>query len=206
MTADADGTPPAGDSPDPSPPPAAETSGRPGAPTNERDTLLRLATVGPAHGLRGDVRLVLHTDDPEQRLAPGTQVHTEPADRGPLTVAALWVHRGLHHARFHGHEDRTAAEALRGLVLHGPPVPEPEAWYPHELRGLRACSPQGAQLGQIDGVQHLPAQDVLVLRMADGQRALVPFVSQIVPEVDVQGGTVTIDAPPGLLPGPEAEQ
>ncbi len=168
--------------------------------------LLRLATIGPAHGLRGDVRLLVHTDDPARRLAVGTTVHTDPAERGPLTVTALRVHRGAHHARFAGHEDRTAAEELRGVVLLGEPVPEPDAWYPHELRGLSAHSPAGDHLGVVEGVQHLPAQDVLVLRTPDGQSVLVPFVTQIVPEVDPDAGTVTIDAPAGLLPGTEPDQ
>lgn len=162
--------------------------------------LLRLATIGPAHGLRGEVRLLVHTDDPEQRLAPGAQVVTEPADVGPLTVAALRTHRDQFHARFDGHSDRTAAEELRGVVLLAPPEPEPEAWYPHELRGLRARDAHGQEVGTVETVQHLPAQDVLVLRTTGGQQVLVPFVTEIVPEVDITGGTVTIAAPPGLLP------
>ena len=51
--------------------------------------LLTLAVVGPAHALKGEVRLEIRTDDPEGRLAPGTTVPTEPAHAGPLTVSRL---------------------------------------------------------------------------------------------------------------------
>lgn len=173
--------------------------------TDAEDLLLRIATIGAAHGLRGDVRLQVHTEDPEQRLAPGTELHTDPPEHGPLTVEHLWVHKGAHHARFAGHLDRTAVESLRGVVLLGAPIEEPEAWYPHQLRGLRAVSVEGEELGVLEGVQHLPAQDVLLLRTLSGERVMVPFVREIVPEVDVPGGTVAIDAPPGLLPEPEPE-
>ena len=44
-----------------------------------------------------------------------------------------------------------------------------------------------------------PAQDRLVVRLTDGAEALVPFVEAIVPTVDIDGGVVVIDAPPGLL-------
>lgn len=49
----------------------------------------------------------------------------------------------------------------------------------------------------------MPAHDVLLLRTTAGEQVLVPFVSQIVPEVDVDAGTVTIDPPGGLLPEEE---
>ena len=43
-----------------------------------------------------------------------------------------------------------------------------------------------------------PAQDLLVLDTPDGER-LVPFVKEIVTEVDVEAGRVTVDPPEGLL-------
>ena len=51
--------------------------------------LLTLAVIGPAHALKGEVRLEIRTDDPEGRLAPGTTVPTEPSHAGPLTVSRL---------------------------------------------------------------------------------------------------------------------
>jgi 16S rRNA processing protein RimM len=58
-------------------------------------------------------------------------------------------------------------------------------------------------VGEIDEVLHLPGQDVLAVRRAPGADArtdlLVPFVAAMVPTVDVAGGRVVIDPPPGLL-------
>jgi 16S rRNA processing protein RimM len=48
-------------------------------------------------------------------------------------------------------------------------------------------------------VEHLPAQDLLVVRRPDGARRMVPFVAAIVPEVDVAAGRLVIDPPPGLI-------
>ena len=173
--------------------------------TGEEQELLRVATIGPAHGLRGDVRLQVHTDDPDSRLATGTEIVTDPPEAGPLTVEHLYLHSGQYHARFTGHTDRDAAQTLRGVSLLAPPVHEPDAWYPHQLRGLLARTPAGVDLGSIEGVRHMPAHDVLLLRTTAGEQVLVPFVSQIVPEVDVDAGTVTIDPPGGLLPEEEQE-
>lgn len=169
-------------------------------PSGEDDLYLRLATLGAARGLAGQVRLRLHTDDPESRLAPGTVLATDPAGSGPLEVTDLRRIQQHWYASFAGVTDRTGAEALRGVVLLAPPeTGEPEAWYPHELAGLRAERTDGALLGTIDGVQHLPAQDALVLREVGGERTLVPFVTEIVPVVDVPGGRVVLTPPAGLL-------
>ncbi len=162
---------------------------------------LTVARVGKAHGLRGEVALDLRTDDPEERLAVGERLETRPANAGPLTVATVRVHQGRWLVGFEGVRDRTGAEALRGveLVVEAEASDEEDAWYPHELAGLRAEGTDGRVLGRVEGLEHLPAHDVLVLREPDGARTLVPFVRQIVPVVDVAGGRVVLDPPGGLL-------
>ncbi|HEY0696503.1 MAG TPA: PRC-barrel domain-containing protein, partial [Micromonospora sp.] len=60
-------------------------------------------------------------------------------------------------------------------------------------------SPTGEQLGEVTAIDHAPASDLLVLRRPGGRTALVPFVREIVPEVDLAGGRVVVDAPAGLL-------
>lgn len=164
-----------------------------------------MATLGAPHGLSGDIRLRLHTDDPAGRLVVGAVFATDPATAGPLEVVAVAARGGTVHARFAGHADRTAAEALKGVVLLADPEPEDDAWYPHELIGLAAVRPDGTPLGAIEGVRHLPAHDMLVLAEPGGARTLVPFVEQIVPEVDAGAGRVVIDAPHGLLAVDQAD-
>lgn len=162
---------------------------------------LTIATIGRANGLRGDVALDVRTDVPQDRFTVGSVLRTIPTNAGPLTVARV---RTLGERWFVGFEqvaDRTAAEALRGveLVMEVEASDEEDAWYPYELMGLRAERPDGTLIGEVIGLEHLPAQDALVLREVDGARTLVPFVREIVPVVDVEGGRVVVDAPHGLL-------
>ncbi|MGY4646021.1 ribosome maturation factor RimM [Cellulomonas sp. URHB0016] len=163
--------------------------------------LLTVARIGRAHGLRGEVALDLRTDAPEHRFVVGARIQTEPAGAGPLTVSSTRSQQGRWYVTFDEVADRTAAEALRGVELVAEEMPDDEddAWYPHELAGLRAEGVDGRVLGEIVGLEHLPAQDVLVLREPDGARTLVPFVRAIVPVVDVPGGRVVLDPPGGLL-------
>jgi 16S rRNA processing protein RimM len=104
--------------------------------------------------------------------------------------------------------DRTAAEELRGTELRIT-VPadsrpdDPEEFYDHHLVGLRADTASGEPLGRVTEVLHLPAQDVLVVRH-DGRDVLVPFVRDIVPEIELDAGRLVVADLPGLLDDPSA--
>jgi len=162
---------------------------------------LTVARVGRAHGLRGEVALDLRTDAPEERFTVGARLATEPATAGPLTVTVIREQHGRWYLTFAEARDRTAAEALRGveLVVEVEASDEEDAWYPYELAGLRVEHVDGRVLGEVLGLEHLPAHDALVIRETEGARTLVPFVRQIVPVVDVPGGRVVLDPPGGLL-------
>ncbi|OLO51921.1 16S rRNA processing protein RimM [Actinomyces oris] len=173
--------------------------------------LLTLAVIGPAHALKGEVRLEIRTDDPEGRLTPGTTVPTEPAHAGPLTVSRLRFDGSRWFAAFEQARDRTAAEALRGVRLlvetdEDAPGSEraedsEEAWYRHELVGLRALSASGEELGEVTDLEPGVAQDRLVVTTPEGDEVAVPFVEALVPDIDPETGTVTLAPPGGLFPG-----
>ncbi len=165
---------------------------------------LVVARIGRAHGLRGEVALDLRTDAPEERLATGTVLAADPPSAGPLTVTGSRIHQGRWLVSFAEAGDRDAAEALRGveLVVEAESSTEEDAWYPHELQGLRAELQDGTVVGEVVALEHLPAHDVLVVAepLPSGEvRTLVPFVHAIVPVVDVAGGRVVLTPPGGLL-------
>ena len=158
--------------------------------------------VGRAHGVRGEVVVEVRTDEPSQRFADGSELSTEPGSVGPLTVHHAREHSGRLVVAFAQVSDRTAAEALRGTLLLADVDPGeqagPDEFYDHQLVGLRACTRTGEDVGEVVAVEHGGAQDLLVVRRADAE-VLVPFVTAIVPEVDLRAGVVVLDPPGGLL-------
>lgn len=165
-----------------------------------------VARIGKPHGLRGEVTVQLHTDDPSTRLTVGAVLETQarPGSGVPrqLTLRSTRVHRGIWLVAFEEVPDRTGAEGLRGtrLVLDAedePTVEEDEGWYEDTLVGLEVRDPSGGVLGTVTGLEVGAAQDRLVVELVDGVTAYVPFVEQIVPEVG--DDHVVVDAPPGLF-------
>ncbi len=175
---------------------------RPDASTQQ----LRVGRLVKAHGLKGALKLELYTDDPDRRFTPGAvftlQVPTSsPWHGSTLTLAELRWYNGQPVGFFEGVADRTAAESLVKAILwidqDAEEEPEEDAWYDFQLVGLRAQR-DGEEVGRIVRVEHFPAQDLLVIDTGE-REVLVPFVSAIVPAVDIAAGVVTITPPPGLL-------
>ena len=125
----------------------------------------------------------------EERLAPGSVLET---DRGDLTVATSRRHGDRWLVRFEGHDDRTAAERLRGLVLRAEPLDDPDELWVHELVGARVVSADGVDRGTVESVQENPAADLLVLSTG----ALVPVVFVVDGPTD---GVVHVEVPDGLF-------
>ena len=164
---------------------------------------IAIGRVGPARGVRGDLFVEPWTDVPEERFAAGTVVRTDPAERGPLTVASMAFAGGKLVLHFAGVDDRAAAEGLRGTRLviaadERPALGDPDEFYDSDLVGLAARTVGGVELGPVVDVLHAGGATYLVLDVAGTER-LVPFVAAIVPTVDVPGGYVAIDPPEGLL-------
>ncbi len=170
---------------------------------------LVVGRVGRPHGLRGEVTVQVHTDDPDLRLSAGSVLATEPAEQGPLTVSSARWHSGRLVLSFEGYPDRDSAEDLRGTLLvmdsaDAGPTADPDEFHDYELIGLEVLTVGGEPVGVVADVLH-QGQDLLVVQPAGPGTAggrhqiLVPFVAAIVPDVDVKAGRLVIDPPSGLL-------
>ncbi|MDQ0751580.1 16S rRNA processing protein RimM [Streptomyces africanus] len=165
---------------------------------------LVVARIGRAHGIKGEVTVEVRTDEPELRLAPGAVLATDPATAGPLTIETGRVHSGRLLLRFEGVSDRTGAEALRNTLLIAEIDPEelPEGedeYYDHQLIDLDVVTADGTEVGRITEISHLPTQDLFIVERPDGSEVLIPFVEEIVAEIDLEEQKAVITPPPGLI-------
>lgn len=167
---------------------------------------LVVGRVVKSHGVRGELVVDVRTDSPEQRFVPGAVLGVRQSgdDRGRLVLAAVRPHAGRLLVSAEGIESREAAEELRGALLTVSSddledLDDPEEFHDHQLVGLRVVLASGSDVGVVEEVLHSPAGELLSVRDLAGVERLVPFVSEIVPEVDVATGRVVVDPPEGLL-------
>ncbi|MDO8731583.1 MAG: ribosome maturation factor RimM [Actinomycetota bacterium] len=159
--------------------------------------------IGKPHGVRGVVTIELRTDEPDRRFTPGAEFVVDGSARFLRVEQTHW-HSGRLLLSFEGVHDREGAETLRGVLLEiDRPLDElpedPEEFYDDALEGCAVELVTGEPVGTVREVIHLPSQDLLAITRPDAPEALVPFIHQFVPMVDIAGRRIVIDPPSGLF-------
>jgi len=164
--------------------------------------LLVVARIGRAHGVNGEATIEVRTDLPEERFIVGSVLVTEPSTFGPLTISSVRNHNGTLLLGFKEVKDRTAVEKLRDvLLLADVDISEggdEDNFHIQELLGCRVVTDAGIEVGIMTDLVQLPGQDLLAVNH-NGREILIPFVVEIVPEIDVENKVITITPPEGLL-------
>lgn len=149
-----------------------------------------LAAVAGAHGVKGEVRLKLFSDSAAS-LARHETVYVGGAQR-----RLLFARDGgkTPVARFEGVADRSAAEALRGVLVEVdrsalPPLEDGEYYY-SDLVGLACVDREGQSLGTVVAVENFGAGDLLEVELPKGKRSLIPYREGI---ADLENGRIVLD-------------
>lgn len=139
-----------------------------------------LAAVAGAHGVTGEVRLKLFTDD------VSSLKRYKSFNEGALTLVSVRPHKGGAIARFAEIPDRNAAEAARGSQLTVPrdalPALADDEYYHIDLIGLPCVSTDGGKLGTCIAVENFGAGDILEIQRPDRKTFMVPMNADAVPE------------------------
>lgn len=177
--------------------------------TNDVPHEVRIARIGKPHGIRGEVTVELFTDSPDERFREGNVVTVRGAEGPPpgfgtLTIAGSRWNKHILLLKFAEISDRNTAETMRDHQLFAPAhgaSEESESWYADELVGLAVymSSMSSDQIGEVTALITGAAQDLIEVKLRSGSRVLVPFVEEIVPEIDTVRGAIVITPPPGLL-------
>ena len=159
-----------------------------------------VAQIGAPHGVRGELRLWVFTEDPAA-IAQFGPLQSE--DGRGFEISSLRPAKDHFVVRLKGVDDRTAAEALTNVKLFVPrdrlPPAEDDSFYHADLIGLDAVSPGGETLGRVVAVHNFGAGDLLEVKPSGARTVLIPFTAACVPEVDVAGGRVVVDPPEGTF-------
>lgn len=160
---------------------------------------LAIGRVLRPHGVRGEIRVEIHTDHPERfEVYKSLYIGTE---HRPYTLAGHRFHQGKVLLKLDGVDDRNAAETLRAQWVciateDAVPLEEGEV-YLHQMISLRVVTIDGEDLGVVSEIIETGANLVYAVRGKEGE-ILIPDIPEVIEAVDVEGGQVTVRLMEGL--------
>lgn len=172
-------------------------------------SFLVVGHLNKAHGTKGELFAWPLTDHPDRvyvpeavfRLADASGDAPDP-DLPPLRLEGTRPFKRGYLVSFSGVRDRSDAERIQGRYLLMEtdalePLAEGEIFY-HQLLGMRVETVDGEEVGEIREVYELRPAHMLDVYGSRGE-VMIPFVRDIVVEVDAEAGRMVIDPPEGLL-------
>lgn len=159
---------------------------------------MRIGQIVGSFGLKGQIKVKPLTDFLD-RFDVGTRLRL---NEDWVTVESASEHKNQLILKLSGIDDRTTAENLQWSYLEASSAEKPELeedeYFTQDLIGLRAETPEGEVLGNVDDVQRAPAHDILIVG-----EIMIPAVKQFVKEVDLKRHLVVVELIPGMRPGEE---
>ena len=188
-------------------------------PSSLPDDAIEVGRILDAWGVKGWVKILPHSADPESLLSakiwllqapeakfrPGFNLFSGTVS---LSVEQAKIHSDSVVAKFSGLDDRDAAEALRGVRIFLPrssfPAASKDEYYWVDLIGLNVVNREGVALGCVRDLMATGPHSVLCVEYAESQEdgssqtaeRMIPFVAAYVDAVDIAGKCITVDWQP----------
>lgn len=174
----------------------------PGSPHQGEPVFLVVGKIGRPHGVKGEAWMQIITDFPE-RIQRGARLYAG-EQHMPVVVTGVRTHSGGLLVRFEQFPTREAVQEIRNQYIYvsseDRPGLEEGEYYHHQLIGLRVLDEQGNELGVVSNVIDTGANDVYIVHRSRGQDLLLPATDEVILDVDLATGTMTVHLLEGLLP------
>ncbi|MGF7048703.1 16S rRNA processing protein RimM [Paenibacillus sp. DS2015] len=171
------------------------------------EELLTVGKLVNTHGIKGEIKVLSHTDFPEQRFAKGKRLLLIPTVGNSfwITIDSVRVHKEMYILKVEGFNNINEVEKYKGSVLKVSKddvveLPENE-YYFHEIIGCTVYTDedQDKPLGVIKEILTPGANDVWVIKTSTGSDILIPVIDEVVLDVDVKNQKVKVHLMEGLL-------
>jgi 16S rRNA processing protein RimM len=173
---------------------------------NMAEKWFNVGKIVNTHGVRGEVRVISKTDFAEERYEPGNKLYIFKEDSNDpieVVVDSHRVHKNFDLLTFEGMHSIQDVEQFKGSLLK---VDENQLseldegeYYFHEIIGCHMYTDQGEEIGKIHEILATGANDVWIVKRNGGKDLLVPYIDDIVKEINIEEKKVIITPMEGLL-------
>lgn len=176
------------------------TAGTGSPPVGEPEYLV-VGFLRRPHAVKGEMLMDVYTDFPE-RLKTGMTVFVGDSYQ-PMVFASLRPHAKGLLIRFRGHKTPEEAGLFRNTWVYVPTADRPDLpegeYYHHQLLGMTVVTDDGRELGVIADIVETGANDVYVVRDADGNEVLLPAIPPVILDIDPADRQMRVHLLDGLI-------
>ncbi|MBY0021550.1 16S rRNA processing protein RimM [Paenibacillus jamilae] len=168
--------------------------------------MFNVGKIVNTHGIRGELKILTTTDFLEDRFAKGSELMIFPADDKapiPVTVETARFQKNMVIVKFKEYHNINDVEKYKGTLLKVSAERlgelEENEFYFHEVVGMEVVTEDGTDLGVVKEILTPGANDVWVVQMPKGKELLLPYIEDVILDVNVREKRVTVRLMEGLL-------
>jgi 16S rRNA processing protein RimM len=159
------------------------------------------------HGIRGEIRVISSSDFASERYIPGNTLFffkDEQSKPIPLKITGHRTHKNFDLLTFENHPNINDVEPYKGGLLKVKESDRKELdtneYYYDQIIGCEVVTDEGQILGKIREILATGANDVWIIqRYEKGKDILIPYIEDVVKEIDVQQKKIVIHLLDGLI-------
>ncbi|WP_339063372.1 ribosome maturation factor RimM [Tepidibacillus marianensis] len=168
---------------------------------------IKVGKIVNTFGVKGEVKIYLYTDFPEQRFQEGNQLYLskeEGSEKQKITVEKAKVNKNVYLVKFKEWDNINEVEKYRDYYLWITKEQQEELnegeYYYHQIIGCQVQTTNGEEIGTVTDILTPGANDVWVVKPERGKKEiLIPYIQEVVKDVDVKNRKIIIELMEGLI-------
>lgn len=167
------------------------------------DNYLRVGVIASTHGIRGEVKVFPTTEDVNRFKQLKDVVLDTGKEYMNLEVQNVKFFKNMAIVKFKGIDDINDIEKYKGkdlLVTRENAIPLEEGeYYIFDVLGSKVVTEEGTEIGELKEILATGANDVYVVKTAQGKEILIPSIPQCILDVNVEDKVVTVHLLDGMM-------
>lgn len=164
---------------------------------------LRVGVISSTHGIKGEVKVFPTTDD-KTRFNDLTEVFMDTGkELIKMEIQQVKFFKNMVILKFKGYDNINEIEPYKGkdlLIPRDQAVPlGPNENFISDLIGLKVVTDEGADFGTLVDIMVTGANDVYVVKTADGKEVLLPAIPACILDVNLEAEKIVVHILDGLL-------
>lgn len=164
---------------------------------------LQVGVITQTHGIRGEVKVFPTTDDANRFKKLGEVILDNGKERLTMTIEGVKFFKKYAILKFKGYDSINDIEKYKGaklLVTRDKAVKlKKDEYFIADLIGLKVVTDEGEDLGGLKDVLETGANDVYVVKTADGKEVLLPAIKECILKIDMESSVITVHVMDGLM-------